>query len=212
MWRCVVLVWTKFSEESMTSIIRVGWLQPFAHADSSLADFLYHEDGGDTFLRNVGSYKNYTAPHPRKRYSSNWLCWRGPAAIYLTDPSVKLGEKSDKPWSLYPVLWSLAEYAAKACYAILHISSALVFTYWRYEPTCCCRNKFSDSDRRFSRQQILRLRPIWTWHRVIWYICTDVAEEAAAFISYFEVGASRSLRNIGISLPYCKDYKAAWLP
>jgi hypothetical protein len=29
-------------------------LQPPAHADSSLADFLSPEDGGDMFLRNVG--------------------------------------------------------------------------------------------------------------------------------------------------------------
>jgi hypothetical protein len=26
--------------------------------------FFYREDEGDTFLRNVGSYKIYTAPHP----------------------------------------------------------------------------------------------------------------------------------------------------
>jgi hypothetical protein len=26
----------------------------------------YPEDGGDTFLRNVGSLENYTAPHPKK--------------------------------------------------------------------------------------------------------------------------------------------------
>jgi hypothetical protein len=36
---------------------------------SSLADFFYPEDG-DTFLRNVGSHKIYTAPHPRRRHSS----------------------------------------------------------------------------------------------------------------------------------------------
>jgi hypothetical protein len=30
----------------------------------------YPEDGGDTFLRKVGSHKKYTAPHPRKRHSS----------------------------------------------------------------------------------------------------------------------------------------------
>jgi hypothetical protein len=30
----------------------------------------YPEDGGDTFLRNVGSHKIYTAPHPRSRNSS----------------------------------------------------------------------------------------------------------------------------------------------
>jgi hypothetical protein len=27
--------------------------------------FFYPEDGGETFLRNVGSHKIYTAPHPR---------------------------------------------------------------------------------------------------------------------------------------------------
>jgi hypothetical protein len=32
--------------------------------------FFYPEDGGDTFLRNIGSHKNYTVPHPRKRHSS----------------------------------------------------------------------------------------------------------------------------------------------
>jgi hypothetical protein len=32
--------------------------------------FFSHEDGGDTFLGNVGSHKIYTAPHPRRRYSS----------------------------------------------------------------------------------------------------------------------------------------------
>jgi hypothetical protein len=41
-------------------------LQLSAHSDSSLMDFLYPEDGGDTFLRNVGSHKKYTASHPRK--------------------------------------------------------------------------------------------------------------------------------------------------
>jgi hypothetical protein len=32
--------------------------------------FFYPEDGGDTFLRNVSSYKIYTAPHLRRRNSS----------------------------------------------------------------------------------------------------------------------------------------------
>jgi hypothetical protein len=31
--------------------------------------FFYPEDGGDTFFRNVGSYKTYAAPHPRGRHS-----------------------------------------------------------------------------------------------------------------------------------------------
>jgi hypothetical protein len=33
-------------------------------------DFFYPEDGGDTFLRNVGSNKIYMVPHPRRRHSS----------------------------------------------------------------------------------------------------------------------------------------------
>jgi hypothetical protein len=32
--------------------------------------FLYSENGGDTFLRNVGLHNIYTAPHPRRRHSS----------------------------------------------------------------------------------------------------------------------------------------------
>jgi hypothetical protein len=33
--------------------------------------FFYLENGGDTFLRNVGSFHRlYTAPHPRRRHSS----------------------------------------------------------------------------------------------------------------------------------------------
>jgi hypothetical protein len=32
--------------------------------------FFYPEDAGDTFLRNVGSHKIYTASHPRRRHSS----------------------------------------------------------------------------------------------------------------------------------------------
>jgi hypothetical protein len=32
-------------------------------------EFFYPEDVGDTFLRNVGSHKTYTAPHPRRRHS-----------------------------------------------------------------------------------------------------------------------------------------------
>jgi hypothetical protein len=38
MCRCLVLVWTDVSEESITSIFWVGWLQPSAHAFSSPAD------------------------------------------------------------------------------------------------------------------------------------------------------------------------------
>jgi hypothetical protein len=33
--------------------------------------FSYPEDGGDTFPRNVGSHKMYTAPHSRRQHSSS---------------------------------------------------------------------------------------------------------------------------------------------
>jgi hypothetical protein len=36
----------------------------------SLPRFLYPEDGGDMFLRNVGFYKINAAPHFRRRHSS----------------------------------------------------------------------------------------------------------------------------------------------
>jgi hypothetical protein len=45
-------------------------LKPPAHAGSLLAVFFYPEDGGNTFLRNVGSHKIYTAAHPRRWQSS----------------------------------------------------------------------------------------------------------------------------------------------
>jgi hypothetical protein len=32
--------------------------------------FFYPEDGGDTYHRNVGSHKIYTAPYPRRQHSS----------------------------------------------------------------------------------------------------------------------------------------------
>jgi hypothetical protein len=32
--------------------------------------FFYLEDGGDTFLRNIGSHKIYTVLHPRRWHSS----------------------------------------------------------------------------------------------------------------------------------------------
>jgi hypothetical protein len=49
---------------------RVDPVQPPAHFVFSLADFFYPEDGGYTFLRNVGSHKIYMASHPRRRHSS----------------------------------------------------------------------------------------------------------------------------------------------
>jgi hypothetical protein len=39
-------------------------------SEEGLSDSFHLDNGGDTFLRNVGSYKSHTASHPRRRYSS----------------------------------------------------------------------------------------------------------------------------------------------
>jgi hypothetical protein len=54
--------------------------------------FFYLEYGGDTFLRNVGSHKNYTAPHLRKRHfwiRYNWI-WTGSSLVHLVCSSTTL--------------------------------------------------------------------------------------------------------------------------
>jgi hypothetical protein len=83
MWRRVDPVWTDVSEQRTFSIFKVE--KPRARNQREVtADwaiflrwflprgFFYPEDGGDTFLRNVGSHKIYTAPHPRRRHSSKY--------------------------------------------------------------------------------------------------------------------------------------------
>jgi hypothetical protein len=78
MWHRVVLVWTDVSENRIASIFRVEKLLVRNQHEQSAATcscwfltrgFIYPEDGGDTFLQNIGSHKNYMAPHPRKRHS-----------------------------------------------------------------------------------------------------------------------------------------------
>jgi hypothetical protein len=53
MWRSVDILLTDVSEDRIASIFSCR-LQLPAHAGSSLVNFLYPEDGGDTYLRNVG--------------------------------------------------------------------------------------------------------------------------------------------------------------
>jgi hypothetical protein len=43
---------------------------------SHMLTVFYPEDGGDTFLRNVGSHKIYRAPHFRRRHSLCFFCKR----------------------------------------------------------------------------------------------------------------------------------------
>jgi hypothetical protein len=38
-------------------------------APTGSSQIFYPEDGGDTFLQNVGSHKIYTASHPRRQHS-----------------------------------------------------------------------------------------------------------------------------------------------
>jgi hypothetical protein len=72
MWHHAVLVRTDVSEERVVFIFRVENPQSAATCSRWILalGFFYLEDEGDTFLLNVGSHKNYTAPHPRKRHSS----------------------------------------------------------------------------------------------------------------------------------------------
>jgi hypothetical protein len=63
MWRHVDLVWTDVSEELQYTATCSCWFLAFG--------FFYPEDGGDTFLWNVGSHQIYTTPHPR-RWHSSW--------------------------------------------------------------------------------------------------------------------------------------------
>jgi hypothetical protein len=41
-----------------------------------LADYFNPDDGGDTFLRNFGSYKKHTVSHPRRRHCSQSPPWK----------------------------------------------------------------------------------------------------------------------------------------
>jgi hypothetical protein len=85
--RRVALVKTHVSEELIASFIRVTRIgelgktlavtsnrhtRPKDNGSSNwLADFCPPCNVGDTFLRDVGSYKSHTASHPRIRHTSN---------------------------------------------------------------------------------------------------------------------------------------------
>jgi hypothetical protein len=88
MYRRVILVRTCVSVEGITSIIRVerigelgttlavpvflrNLLQLLFTANVVPGSLISYHDVGDTFLRNVGSYKSNAASHPRRRHSSN---------------------------------------------------------------------------------------------------------------------------------------------
>jgi hypothetical protein len=53
----------------------VFWGRKIRERRTSMSRWLrtavYPEDGGDTFLRNIGSHKIYTVPHPRGWDSSS---------------------------------------------------------------------------------------------------------------------------------------------
>jgi hypothetical protein len=72
MWRRVDLVRTDVSEERVASIIKVKRISELGTLAAncqlltlSLPCWFFHpDDGGDTFLGNVRSYKSHTASHP----------------------------------------------------------------------------------------------------------------------------------------------------
>jgi hypothetical protein len=67
MLRRVALVRTDVSEEHIVSIIRMtrigelGTLAVTSNRSTLLADSCHPDDGGDMYLRNVGSYKSRAA-------------------------------------------------------------------------------------------------------------------------------------------------------
>jgi hypothetical protein len=72
------LVWTDVSGECIASIFRVeksasdepAWVGGCCSHWFLVRRFLYPEDGSDTFLGNVHSYKIYMVPHPEDSISS----------------------------------------------------------------------------------------------------------------------------------------------
>jgi hypothetical protein len=97
MWRRMALVRTDVLEERSAYIIRVrricelGTTLIVTSNRSTLrrntiwecfADSLHPDDGGDTFIRKVGCYNNYTASEPRRLHS--WLCYHDYWKQYVT--------------------------------------------------------------------------------------------------------------------------------
>jgi hypothetical protein len=71
----VALVRTDDSEERIASIIRVERIGELGTAlavtSNAVPSSQFHpEDGGDRFLRNVGSHKGHTALYPREYFKS----------------------------------------------------------------------------------------------------------------------------------------------
>jgi hypothetical protein len=70
MWRCVDLTSTDILEES-----EPAWAGGSSRWFTARG-FFYPEVEGDTFLRNVGWRKIYTAPHLKRRHSSSYYVYR----------------------------------------------------------------------------------------------------------------------------------------
>jgi hypothetical protein len=67
----VTFRWYSFVDNYIPSASKEpAWAGDWCQAGFSLADFLYPEDRGDKFFRNVGLHNIYTAPYPRRRNSS----------------------------------------------------------------------------------------------------------------------------------------------
>jgi hypothetical protein len=69
----VRLVRTDVADELIASIFRVEKSVRQLLRLFFVRGFYFPEDAGDTFLRNVSSYKTHTTPHPRRGHCSNIL-------------------------------------------------------------------------------------------------------------------------------------------
>jgi hypothetical protein len=79
--RCVLRMWTDVSENCITFVFKVETQPSQKPANSRWLDLTRHpEDGGDTFLRNVGSHTDYTALYHGNIRIVGWVVnWFGKA-------------------------------------------------------------------------------------------------------------------------------------
>jgi hypothetical protein len=62
----VALIRTDVSEDSIASIFMVHDCVQVTNSLCNLLALVHPEDGGDTILRNIGSYKSHTVSSPRR--------------------------------------------------------------------------------------------------------------------------------------------------
>jgi hypothetical protein len=142
MWRHVDLAWTDVSEERIVSNFRIqksSSEKPVAATCSRwfLPHGLFYPD---TFLRNVGSHKIYTALHPRRQH---WSRYRLYSCLYRV-VHISSINKLHKGWSRR--IWGSHSSDYEQSYllghkALLSVESKPTFRRNISPPSSCSKNK-----------------------------------------------------------------------